>query len=425
MIEGVFLVQSVLLFSLGFLSAAFLALIAAPAIWGRAVALTKKRIEASVPLTLNEVQADKDQLRAEFAMSTRRLELSIKKFKEKITHQMLEITENRNELVRLTKEQGENRQMIELLEAQAAQLREELKVKQAALEQTQKEQQEAKKALLTTSRDFARANIQLQNASEIADSRKIELVARDTEIGTLSDKLTESRSQQKELRHFSRELELQNKSLTESLKQERKRFADIEKKSERLLTQLSDREEKLLRSEKELVLVREQFRSKALTGHDVDESSVAADEVRMSLEVQVGELNARLASLLNNAKGGDVEKAFRKLEEDRARLSSQVRALTAEKKLFEERLAQTHLTAASEWTDERGDTALLREQISDVAAEVVRMIAALEGPNSPIMAALNSNAPPEEIDLSVEANTKPLSLADRVKALQRAASTGS
>ena len=44
------LVQSVLLFSLGFLSAAFLALMVAPAIWGRAVALTKKRIEATVPL---------------------------------------------------------------------------------------------------------------------------------------------------------------------------------------------------------------------------------------------------------------------------------------------------------------------------------------------------------------------------------------
>ena len=84
------------------MSAAFLALMVAPAIWGRAVALTKKRIEASVPLTLNEVQADKDQLRAEFAMSTRRLEVSVKAFKEKISHQMVEISRNREELVRLT-----------------------------------------------------------------------------------------------------------------------------------------------------------------------------------------------------------------------------------------------------------------------------------------------------------------------------------
>ncbi len=61
--------EGVLYFVLGFLAAALLALMVSPAIWNRAVTLTRRRIESSVPLTLNEVQADKDQLRAEFAMS--------------------------------------------------------------------------------------------------------------------------------------------------------------------------------------------------------------------------------------------------------------------------------------------------------------------------------------------------------------------
>ncbi len=83
------MIQSILFFSLGFLCAGFLALMVAPAIWRRAVVLTRKRIEASVPLSLTEIQADKDRMRAEFAMSTRRLEMSIKQFREKAAAQVV------------------------------------------------------------------------------------------------------------------------------------------------------------------------------------------------------------------------------------------------------------------------------------------------------------------------------------------------
>ena len=71
------MVQSVLFFVLGFLCAGFLALMVAPAIWRRAVALTRKRIEGSIPLTQTEIQADKDRIRAEYAKSTRRLKLRL------------------------------------------------------------------------------------------------------------------------------------------------------------------------------------------------------------------------------------------------------------------------------------------------------------------------------------------------------------
>ena len=47
-----------------------------PSSQSRAVRLTMKRLEAATPLSMAEIQADKDQLRAEFAMSTRRLEMT-------------------------------------------------------------------------------------------------------------------------------------------------------------------------------------------------------------------------------------------------------------------------------------------------------------------------------------------------------------
>jgi hypothetical protein len=47
-----------------------------------------------------EIQADKDQLRAEFAMSTRRLEMSIEQMKAKTTSQLVEIGKKSEEVGR-------------------------------------------------------------------------------------------------------------------------------------------------------------------------------------------------------------------------------------------------------------------------------------------------------------------------------------
>lgn len=254
----------------------------------------------------------------------------------------------------------------------------------------------------------------------MADSRKIELVARETEIGSLTDKLSEHRREQKDLRTYSREIELENKAAQESLKQERKRYHDLEKKSERLMTQLSDREEKLDRREKEAARLREQLRAMTGDGQDVDKRLVDSDRARLALEAENAELTARLASLLGNARGGDIEKAFKKLEEDRDRLKKQVATLSAQKAALEDRQMEEQIALAAGWDDERRDTAVLREQINDIAAEVVRMTAALEGPNSPIHAALNSNTPGQ--DGQSRDSKLPLSLADRVRALQKAAS---
>ena len=62
-------------FGIGFLLAALSVLIVVPLVHDRAVRLTMRRLEATIPLSMAELQADKDLQRAEFAMSTRRLEL--------------------------------------------------------------------------------------------------------------------------------------------------------------------------------------------------------------------------------------------------------------------------------------------------------------------------------------------------------------
>ena len=76
-----------------------------------------RRLEALTPLSMAEIQADKDQLRAEFAMSTRRLEMSVEQMKAKTTSQLAEIGKKSEAIGRLKLELGEKTAAVFALEA--------------------------------------------------------------------------------------------------------------------------------------------------------------------------------------------------------------------------------------------------------------------------------------------------------------------
>ena len=63
------MIEPIMYAGLGFLAATLLALVILPMVHARAVRLTMRRLEAATPLSMAEIQADKDQLRAEFAMA--------------------------------------------------------------------------------------------------------------------------------------------------------------------------------------------------------------------------------------------------------------------------------------------------------------------------------------------------------------------
>src|SRR5579862_6318948 len=104
-------------FSIGFLAAALIALLFFPLVHNRAVRLTMRRLEAATPLTIAEIRADKDQLRAEFAMSTRRLEMSVEQMKARTTTQLSELGKKTDAINHLKKELGEKTAQIFALEA--------------------------------------------------------------------------------------------------------------------------------------------------------------------------------------------------------------------------------------------------------------------------------------------------------------------
>src|SRR5712671_4600220 len=127
------MIEPIMFFGIGFLVAALIGIVVIPLVHGRAVRLTMRRLEAATPLSMAEIQADKDQLRAEFAMSTRRLEMSVEQLKAKTTGQLADLGKKSDAIGRLKLELGDKTATLFALEAKEKQLSSELHAAQAEL----------------------------------------------------------------------------------------------------------------------------------------------------------------------------------------------------------------------------------------------------------------------------------------------------
>jgi len=127
------MIESIMYFGIGFLVATLLGLFFVPLVHNRAVRLTTKRLEASTPLSTVEIRADKDHLRAEFAMSTRRLEMTIEGLKTKTSTQLAQLGKKTDAINQLKKELTEIKVTTVALEARDKKLRDQLRAAEEEL----------------------------------------------------------------------------------------------------------------------------------------------------------------------------------------------------------------------------------------------------------------------------------------------------
>jgi chromosome segregation ATPase len=114
------MIESIMYFAIGFFAAGLSVLIILPLIHGRAVRLTTRRLEAALPASMAEVVADKDALRADFAMSTRRLEFKIEQLTTNSASQLAELGRKSDALNRLKIETDAVREQLRVSGASTA-----------------------------------------------------------------------------------------------------------------------------------------------------------------------------------------------------------------------------------------------------------------------------------------------------------------
>ncbi|MGB8893173.1 MAG: hypothetical protein WCD13_02465 [Pseudolabrys sp.] len=170
------MIESIMYFGIGFLLAALSVLVVAPLVHGRAERLTMRRLEATIPLSMAEVQADKDLQRAEFAMSTRRLEMKVERLRTNSTGQLAELGRKGDAINRLKVELGTLRDQLSATEEQFA-----VKTR-AALD--------AQHALSGKESELAKLISEPDERSRVANVQKVEIIALKAQVEAFKQRFT-------------------------------------------------------------------------------------------------------------------------------------------------------------------------------------------------------------------------------------------
>lgn len=426
------MIELVMFFALGFLAASLIALVLLSAVWHRAVRLTTKRIEGAIPVSMAEIQADKDQLRAEFAMSTRRLETSVDHLKLKTTEQFAEIGRKNDTIRRLKTETEEKTAAVAALEAQERTLRDKLASTEEELSLKSKELHATESELARKASEIVQLARSLADKTAESDSRHVQIAALELQCINLKDRIAD--------------LEREVASTEERMVEER---GAADRASRSLLDERGRAETLSSRlAEMESLTAEGKIRAETLSRNIAD----LEDEARRQADLagrREAELSGRIAqkegeliearSAIENSRS-EALALHREIEGAARSYNATVETLKSEKSMNEGALAQLRLDrdrlqqevdtlkqqAESNWANERVEGALLRERINDVAAEVVRLAANLEGKNSPIQRILDQppasrqNGGGHATDTAeTAAGSGPISLADRIRALQR------
>ncbi len=155
-------IETIMLFALGFILAALIAMFLGRGLWNYGVKIGQRRMQKLSPLSITEVQADRDRLRAEYAVMTRKLELRLDDLKDRMAEQMAEVSRNKTRIEDLHAEIDERDQLLAEREAESATMKAKFEPLEAELASRTASIQQLKE--------------QLRNKSEQAENAQRELV---------------------------------------------------------------------------------------------------------------------------------------------------------------------------------------------------------------------------------------------------------
>jgi chromosome segregation ATPase len=361
-------------FGLGFLVAALIALVIIPALNARAERLARRRLEALFPLSISELTAEKDHLRAEFAVLQRRLE---RKAEEALAskHQDME-------------ELGRRAVRIQALDGELAARDHKIGELEADLERSHARFAEADADLATTRQELA-ASRETHAAIEAAQRRTLDELSEtrgrlEAATAALAEARTAFSETQERLRVREAEfadLDTRHTATLNELDAKRIKVSDLET---RLGTQTSRADElEHALGERRIELADERRRVSELAQNLVNEQArIVVLEKRMRSLESEWEAHAAHWAKATNALDGQAEDGAALAAT--APLPNGGEAPATKLADAERRIAE--LEAALRQEKERGEEALrsenakLRQRIEEVADEIMRVSAAAPEP---------------------------------------------
>ena len=338
-------IEAIMYFALGVLAAALVALMVMPAVWRRAVRLTKKRIEAATPITMAEFRADKDQLRAEFALSTRRLEMNVEALRKRLSDQLGDIGRKKNDLAILKSDRDQHLTIVRELDEREAELR-------ARILELEKEGADLSQRLRMRDRDYANKLDELKLAK---DAVRVKLpkslhASESTLTGDYDEDVEE---------------------LLTAIAIEHKRASFLEEQARGLIDHIEKLDKKSVDSAAAIAQLRKNLAIK-------DDAATEGSHELVAAEVRIASAESRLNALLE-----ETQEIVAGSDQKHDQLLAEKLSLEAQVEQLREKVLNVETTVMADWDTERLEQAHLRERLNDIASDVSRLVYAVDGETAP------------------------------------------
>lgn len=352
------MIEYAILFGLGFLSAILLISLMAPAIHRRIVVYTEKRLRATMPMSPQEVRAQKDMARALYAAENARTRQELEAEREKALSLKFRNDSAVNDTGRLLTENRELKQQLEDMTLEASELRAKARRHEDAAARHKAMLNDAEETAIARTQEISDLARRLSSISRELDDLKISLSARDIEVEQAKHKTATWRKERETLTRELEEAHAKNRESANLLNRESRKIARLEEQLAQEAARNADNETLLERRANDLTRLKE--RLAAGSGSTVTETASMAAPITPPVIAAPDTATP------------DADTLAREAEDIR----NQGTALT-------ERL----LNSRGNGNDEP-----IRKEIALIAARMIALTAKQEGANSPIPEIL-ANAP--------------------------------
>ena len=386
------MIEYAILFGLGFLTATLLALLIAPAIHRRIVAYTENRLRATMPISPQEVRAQKDMARALYAAENAKVRQELDTEREKNTSLRLANEAASSDAYRLGEQNRSFALKIEELTLEIGDLRAALDAAEERAGTIQAALAQQEQAANERASQMADLTARLTNLTRELDDSKILAATRDLEAEQAKQSATRFRKEGETATRELQDVAGRNREAMEAVARESRKVTRLEEQLASTIAKNADLDTMLTLRNQEVARLKEQL---AATGGRSNDMVIRLPNPAAPVEKAISPpepIAPTPAAALETAPVA-AKDAEQKATADEAAVAPAVEPAaqpgaaaleSLEQEIEDIRNQGTALTERLLNVRGTGNDEPIRREIARIAAEMIALTAAQEGEASPI-----------------------------------------
>lgn len=325
-------IEYALIFGLGFLCAILLVSLLAPAIHRRIVAYTERKLRATMPMSPQEVRAQKDMARALYAAENARARQELDTEREKALSLKFRNDAAVGDASRLLAETRELKLQLENMTLEAGDLRAKARRHEDAAARLTTKLNDAEESAIARTQEISNLTKRISAISRELDDLKITLSARDIEVEQSKHKTATWRKEREAITKELEEASTKNREAANHMSRESRKIARLEDQLAREAARNADNDTLLERRAQEIARLKERLSGDATSAAAAAAVAVQPEATsetpdRLAREIEdIRNQGTALTERLLNVKGDKNDEAIRK---EIAQIAARMIALTA------------------------------------------------------------------------------------------------